>query len=103
MPKAQQKCSSGVTIDCPSGYCYTSSFTYPNGTALVVRSCGDSIICPNAKPLCDFLTLISKHKLCAAACCTTDNCNNYTPSSATGVMVTEFTLSLMVIVGFIFA
>jgi hypothetical protein len=103
MPKAQQKCSSGVTIDCPSGYCYTSSFTYPNGTAWVVRSCGASFVCSYAKIGCDLLIKEGKMKSCAAACCTTDNCNNYTPSSATGVMVTEFTLSLMVIVGSIFA
>ncbi|CAB4026048.1 Hypothetical predicted protein [Paramuricea clavata] len=103
-PKEQQKCTS-ATFTCPSGhsYCAASSITFQNGTEAVSRNCATTILCPHTEEWCKILTPLWNLKSCAFACCTTDNCNNYTPSSATGVMVTKFTLSLMVIVGFIFA
>ncbi|CAB4041019.1 Hypothetical predicted protein [Paramuricea clavata] len=103
-PKEQQKCTS-APVNCSSSrsYCSTTSITYRNGTEAFGRGCASSSTCPNVEIACNFLTILLDLKSCAAACCTTDNCNNYTPSSATGVMVTKFTLSLMVIVGFIFA
>jgi hypothetical protein len=104
-PKEQQKCTN-ATVNCPSGiaYCSTSFIAYRNGTEAVGRGCqADEGFCLNVENACNHLTKQRDLKSCAAACCTTDNCNNYTPSSATGVMVTKFTLSLMVIVGLIFA
>ncbi|CAB4013473.1 Hypothetical predicted protein [Paramuricea clavata] len=102
-PKEQQKCT--TTVNCPTGtsYCYTGSGAYQNGTEIVDRDCDTAADCPDAEGWCNRVTTKLNLKSCAIACCNTDNCNNYTPSSATDVMVTKFTLSLMVIVGFIFA
>ncbi|CAB3994798.1 Hypothetical predicted protein, partial [Paramuricea clavata] len=104
-PKEQQKCTNDTSI-CQSNYCLTSSVIYPNGTEVVRRSCDEAELCQDPEKGCNRATT----KSCAFDCCNTYNCNNYTPSSAsgapsstTGVMVTKFTLSLMVIVGFIFA
>jgi hypothetical protein len=93
-PKEQQKCT--TTVNCPTGIsdCYTGSGSYQNGTDVVDKSCG----CPDIEETCNILTTRLGLTSCAFECCNTDNCN-----SATGVMVTKFTLSLMVIVGFIFA
>ncbi|CAB3998744.1 Hypothetical predicted protein [Paramuricea clavata] len=103
-PKEQQICTGGpLTCRYDHTYCYTTSITFQNGTKAVERSCGTSATCFNTERACNVLTRLFGLKSCAFECCTTYNCNNYTPSSATGVMVTKFTLSLMVIVGFIFA
>jgi hypothetical protein len=101
-PKEQQKCTN-ATVNCQSDYCFTSSVIYSNGTEGVGRSCSNADLCKDPEKGCNLVTKKFKLKSCAFDCCNTDNCNNYTPSSATGVMVTKFTLSLMVIVGFIFA
>ena len=105
MPKALQKCT-GRTINCTkhsnyNSYCLTNSVTYRNGTEAVTRVCARNGVCPGNA--CTNLTKVHDLKWCATECCNTDNCNNYTLSSATAVMVTKFTLSLMVIVGLIFA
>ncbi len=100
--KCQQNCDNAPLVDCPSGYCYTSSYTL-NGVLGVERGCGAGTICPNnAGKICDVIRALGA-KSCAVDCCDTDNCNNYTPSSAPGVMITKFTLSLMVIVAYLFA
>jgi hypothetical protein len=103
-PKEQQKCTS-ATLTCPSGfpYCFTSFATFQNGTEIGDRGCTTAAACTNPEKWCKLVAVLWPVKSCALECCNTDNCNNYTPSSATGVMVTKFTLSLMVIVGFIFA
>jgi hypothetical protein len=111
----EQKCTK-TTVNCPShiSYCFTSSVTYRNGTEVVGRDCASSSTCPNVEKACNYLTVKHDLKSCVGACCTTDNCNNYTPNSVTvmvtnytpnsaTVMVTKFSLSLMVIVGLIFA
>ncbi|CAB4026047.1 Hypothetical predicted protein [Paramuricea clavata] len=101
-PKEQQKCTNAKT--CGSSYCYTEYVRFRNGTEGFGRGCGRVKFCLDTEKACNFTrTYLPGLTSCAFECCTTDNCNNYTPSSATGVMVTKFTLSLMVIVGFIFA
>ena len=95
------------TVPCTSGYCYTATYTI-NSTVVVVRDCDDpddpkDKFCPNADETCRSKTGKNNLKSCAGACCTTDNCNNYTPSSAYGVMATKSILCLMAIVGFLFA
>ncbi|CAB4002008.1 Hypothetical predicted protein [Paramuricea clavata] len=103
-PKEQQKCTNNAST-CASGvsYCFTSSITYRNGTEAVGRSCGVADLCLDTEKACNLTTTKLNLASCAFECCNTDNCNNYTPGSATGVMVTKFTLSLMVIVGLNFA
>ncbi|CAB4042620.1 Hypothetical predicted protein, partial [Paramuricea clavata] len=88
-PKEQQKCTS-ATVTCPSGtsYCFTSSVTFQNDTIAVERNCGNADICSDNA--CGRLSAAWNLKSCAISC--------YNTNSATGVMVTKFTLSLMVIV-----
>ncbi len=72
----------------------------------VIRDCDKDLRdkdCPNFDETCTLKSEQEKLKSCAGACCTTDYCNNYTPSSADGVMATKSILSLMAIVGFLFA
>ena len=59
--------------------------------------------CPDAEDTCRKETKLENLKACAGACCKTDNCNNFTPSgsSATGIIVSKFTLILLVIVGLV--
>ena len=104
-------------------YCYTANYTV-NGVVVFARGCdGDrgSTFCPDADKTCRSLTKKNNLTSCAGVCCTTDNCNNYTPSSADytttpssandtttpssadGVIVTKSILCLMAIAGFIFA
>ncbi len=103
MSKAKQMCGN-QTVPCTSGYCYTATYTF-NGTVAVLRNCDDpkDKYCPDADKTCRSLTEKNNLTYCAAACCTTDYCNNYTPSSADGVMATKSILSLMAIAGFFFA
>ena len=85
-----------------SKYCYTASVTDKNSTVYVVRNCADnSDACPDPEKVCSELNKLNKNsvKACAAACCKTDKCNNFTPSSATGIVVAKITLILMVIAG----
>ncbi len=100
-PKAKQNCDGAPLVNCPSGYCYTASYTL-GGALGVDRDCGVNVCPNNAGKICDVLRALGA-KSCVADCCDTDNCNNYTPSSAPGVMITKFTLSLMVIVAYLFA
>ena len=67
----------------------------------VVRDCGDSHgRCPDPEKGCSEAKKQNKNiKACAGACCKTDKCNNFTPSSATGIVVAKITLILMVIAG----
>ncbi|CAB4013471.1 Hypothetical predicted protein [Paramuricea clavata] len=121
-PKEQQKCPN-TTVNCITGtsYCYTASVADQND--YFTRGCAtNATLCLDPEKLCNVATTKLNLKSCALECCTTDNCNNYTlssatgapsratgapssatgaPSSATSVMVSKFTLSLMVIVGFI--
>ena len=102
-PKAEQVCGN-KTVNCSTEYCFTMTLTQAEGVTFVNRNCAsnDPNIkdCPNPDETCELG--IKKHKLksCHAACCKTDNCNNYTPSSASGVMATKFVLSSMVLVAF---
>ena len=75
-----------------------ASGTLQDGKKGVLGGCSARDFCPDTKKACNLATTKLKLKLCTAECCKTDYCN-----SATGVMVTKFTLSMMVIVGFIFA
>ena len=102
-PKEQQKCTNGTTCGSSSD-CYTEYVRFRNGTEGFARGCVKAVVCRDTEKACNLVrTYLDDVISCAFECCATDNCNNYTPSSATGVMVTKFTLSLMVIVGFIFA
>ena len=66
----------------------------------VARDCGDSHgRCPDTEKACSEAFKQSHLKTCAMACCKTDKCNNFTPSSATGIVVAKITLILMVIAG----
>ena len=106
-PKAQQMCAGNSTVNCTTGYCYTTKYILADGTVAVARDCGNGNPsdkdCPDAEDTCERRTKANALKSCVAACCQTDNCNNYTPSSASGVMATKFILCLMVIAGFLFA
>ena len=103
-PKVEQNCDSAPLVNCSFGYCLTTSLSLKNGTVAIARGCPRTSVCPdNTAKVCDDWLKRPNGKSCAAECCDTDNCNNYTPSSAPGVMVTKFTLSLMVIVAFLFA
>ena len=81
------------------------TFTDSTGTVTVHRDCDGAGLssgtkfCPDVEKQCDERSKSLKLKACAGACCKTDNCNNFTPSSAAGIMVTKFTLVLMVIAG----
>ncbi|CAB4025678.1 Hypothetical predicted protein, partial [Paramuricea clavata] len=99
-------CNSKSTVDCGTGYCYTATYTQKDGTTVVDRNCNNPLdsYCPNAAKTCDAKTQAKGLKSCRGACCTTDNCNDYTlGNSASGVMVTKFILCFMVIAGFLFA
>ncbi|CAB3994577.1 Hypothetical predicted protein [Paramuricea clavata] len=103
-PKAQQMCGNN-TVNCATGYCFSSTYTTDTDLVVTVRSCDDpnDRSCPDADDTCEKRTSKFNLKSCAGMCCTTDNCNNYTPSSATGIMVAKFSLCVMVIVGFFLA
>ena len=93
-------------MNCTSGYCVTAKITDKNGTVHVGRDCAnldyDRNGCLNPEKHCIEGINNEEVQACAAACCQTDNCNNFDPSSsATGIMVTKFTLILMVIVGLV--
>ncbi|CAB4008950.1 Hypothetical predicted protein, partial [Paramuricea clavata] len=95
-PKEQQTCTGSGTVDCPSGYCSTGFATYDNGTDVIDRRCVTIMAqCADPEEFCSNVTTRYNLKACIYKCCSTDNCNNYTVGSATGV---KFTLSLMVIV-----
>lgn len=64
------------------------------------RNCVDAVRNPgNKDKTCDALHLFDI-EYCAGDCSNTDNCNNYTPSGATGIMATK---CVMTITGFAFA
>ena len=88
-------------VNCITTYCFTAKFTDKNGTVHVARNCATVKVCSNSEQACSTATKIEGLKACVGACCETDNCNNFTPSSAAGIMVTKFTLVLMVIVGLV--
>jgi hypothetical protein len=97
-----------TTVNCTTGYCYTATYTIADGTVRVIRNCAnsdptDKVDCPNAEKTCERRIIIYSLKSCVGVCCRTDNCNNYTPSSASGILATKFILCLMVIAGFLFA
>ena len=80
--------------------------TDKNGTVHVGRGCAyieaDRNHCLNPEKYCIEASKKLAFQACAVACCQTDNCNNYDPtSSATGIMVTKFTLIVMVIAGLV--
>ena len=102
-PKEQQKCN--ITLTCPLGldYCYTLSGTYQNGTDVVEKNCANSGLCSVSEKACNSLTTRLGLKSCAFECCNTNNCNSHATGVMVTSMVTKFTLSLMAIVGFIFA
>jgi hypothetical protein len=105
------------TVNCTTGYCYTTNYTTANGTVNIARDCANSdpndLDCPNAEETCERRTKAYALKSCVAACCQTDNCNNYTPSSTpttstptsstSGIMATKFILCSIVLAGFLFA
>ena len=103
MPKAQQMCGN-TTVNCSTDYCYSVKYNDSNGVVTVARDCDNPNYraCPDSEKTCETRTSRENLKSCAAACCTTDNCNNYTPSGATGVVLAKFTLCLMAIVGLFF-
>ena len=71
------------TVNCTTGYCYTVTYTI-NSTVVVVRNCDNDPndkFCPNADKTCRSMIGKNNMKSCAGACCKTDNCNNYTPST----------------------
>ena len=73
---------------------------------MVLRICGSANIrCSdgNIKEICDKEIKKGKLKSCHGECCKTDNCNNYTPSVATGIMATKFALFLTMFTSFMFA
>ncbi len=91
-PKAEQNCDSAPLVNCSSGYCATTSLSFKNGTVAIERDCARTSVCPDIANECDYWLKRPNRKSCLAECCDTDNCNNYTPSSAPGVMITKFTL-----------
>ena len=103
-PKAEQVCGN-ATVNCTSGYCFAVNYTSSNGILVVDHDCDDPSdrACPDADDTCEKRTRLYSLKSCAAMCCKTDNCNNYTPSSASGFMVGKFTLCIMIIVGLLLA
>ena len=107
-PKENQTCDPNNIVNCTSGsgYCGTVKLTDKNGTVHVGRGCdgigSSKAICPVTEKFCIELSKKEGLQACAVACCQTDNCNNFDPSSsATGIMVTKFTLILMVIAGLV--
>ena len=101
-PKAQQVC--GKTVNCTSDYCFAASFSY-NDTSVVEHDCdnGSNRVCPDAEDTCEKRSKLHDFKSCAVMCCKSDNCNNYTPSSASGFTVEKFALCITIIVGLFFA
>ena len=104
LPQAQQKCNQSVTMNCTSStsYCYTTKYTDENSTVHVNRGCDNGKNwCPDVEKTCNDKTKSDNLKSCAAACCKTDNCNNYYPTSTATAMVAKFTLILMLIAGLV--
>ena len=103
-PKTQQVCGN-TTVNCTSGYCYAVAFTSSNGIPVVQHDCDDpsNRFCPDADGTCEKRTKLFSLKSCAAMCCKNDNCNNYTPSSASGFVVGKFALCITIIVGLFLA
>ncbi|XP_028395950.1 uncharacterized protein LOC114519958 isoform X1 [Dendronephthya gigantea] len=102
-PKYLQTCKNTRSADC-SGSCFTSIWTDHNGTTTVYRGCNrEDKTCPYAQALCDAEIENGDVKSCRAECCKTDNCNNYTPSSATGIMATKITVFVMMFSCFLFS
>ena len=104
LPQVQQKCNQSVTMNCNSStsYCYTTKYTDENSTVHVGRDCDEQkTFCLDAEKTCSAMTKSHNLKTCAAACCKTDNCNNYYPTSTATGMVAKFTLIMMVIAGLV--
>ncbi|CAB3994578.1 Hypothetical predicted protein [Paramuricea clavata] len=104
-PKDEQKCGSR-TENCSTGYCYSVAYTRSDGISVVNRGCDDNAndrLCPDGAKTCERKTKETNLKSCVGICCSSDNCNNYTPNSAPGVMAAKFILCLMVIVGYFLA
>ncbi|CAB3992845.1 Hypothetical predicted protein [Paramuricea clavata] len=122
-PKAQQMCGNS-TVNCTTGYCYTTKYTTADGTVNIARDCANNNPsdkdCPDGKETCERRTKAHALKYCVASCCQTNNCNNdYIPasstptksaptsrtptSSASGIMATKFILCLMVLPAILFA
>ena len=69
---------------------------------MVHRDCDNhGIFCPKNEKFCETSNRLQDNIACTSYCCNTDNCNNFTPGSASGIMVTKFTFILMVIVGLV--
>ena len=108
-PTEKQKCDPNITKVCDKNieYCFTGKYTDSSGTVKVIRGCDEDYLkltfCPDAEKTCSVFTKSSNLKACAGACCRTDKCNEFTPSgsSATGIIVSKFTLILMVIAGLV--
>jgi hypothetical protein len=105
--KAKQVCGYR-TVNCTTGYCYSVSYTRSrDGTQIVARSCDSTNIndkfCPDPDDICQKEISKNNSKSCFGVCCSTDNCNNYTPTSATGIMVAKFSMCVMVILGLFLA
>ncbi|CAB4036529.1 Hypothetical predicted protein [Paramuricea clavata] len=106
-PKAQQVCGND-TVNCTTGYCYSVSYTRSrDGTLIIARSCDSTNVndkfCPDPDVFCEKEISKNNSKSCFGVCCSTDNCNNYTPTSATGIMVAKFSMCVMVILGLFLA
>lgn len=97
--ESKQRCTNQV-VNCASEYCLTAIIINPAGNTTVARNCDnikpEKVICPDAraKEKCDVLKK-DGYKSCRIECCKTDNCNNYTPGGAIGIMATKFATFLM--------
>jgi hypothetical protein len=120
-PQEEKKCGNNTTDCTISGF---TAYNRSDGGYVVVRDCDSSnngIFCPDARKTCKDKTQKEDLKSCAAFCCTTELCNNYTsnpfnfnipktssnptilPGTATCVLVVKFNLLVMIILGLIFA
>ena len=55
-----------------------------SGKVNIIRGCDGDLgekFCPDAVKSCSHETKVEHLKSCAGACCETDNCNNFTPTT----------------------
>ena len=96
--KDRQKCGN-FTVACPTGYCYSATYTGRQGISAVERGCdsdrSNRFCLTDEKESCERASRKFLLKSCTGKCCSTNLCN-----SATEIMAEKFIFVFMIIMGY---
>ena len=100
LPKDRQKCGD-FKVDCPTGYCYSATYTTSEGITVVERGCdsdtNNRLCLTDEQQTCKRVSLQYNLKSCTGKCCSTNLCN-----SATEIMAGKFVFVFVIIMGYFF-